>query len=170
MGYRLPLPTLNRRPPATAVERAGQRIAICWESPAPAASTPDTRPPNSRGRLLTPWYPSRSLTSAPTTSACWSCKGKRSATWHPTRSDGSQPLRHRRLGNRLRDHRRRGILVIQVGFVIVGHVVALVLAHDRALAVFKDAKAAVRSQYWLLAVMVGYTTLALWLLAQAREG
>ena len=27
-----------------------------------------------------------------------------------------------------------------------------------------------RSQFWLLGVMVGFTTLALWLLAQAREG
>jgi hypothetical protein len=59
---------------------------------------------------------------------------------------------------------------MQVGFVIAGHVAALTLAHDRALAVFSDAKAAVRSQFWLLGVMVGYTTLALWLLAQAREG
>ena len=30
-----------------------------------------------------------------------------------------------------------------------------------------DARVAVRSQYWMLAVMVGFTTLALWLLAQA---
>ena len=59
---------------------------------------------------------------------------------------------------------------LQVGFVILGHVGALVLAHDRALAVYRDARTAVRSQYWLLAVMVGFTTLALWLLAQAREG
>lgn len=59
---------------------------------------------------------------------------------------------------------------LQVGFVVIGHVAALVLAHDRALAIFDDAKAAVRSQYWLLTVMVGFTTLALWLLAQAREG
>lgn len=59
---------------------------------------------------------------------------------------------------------------VQVGLVVVGHVIALVLAHDRALVVFDGAKAAVRSQYWLLGVMVGYTTLALWLLAQAREG
>lgn len=58
----------------------------------------------------------------------------------------------------------------QVAFVVVGHVVALVLAHDRALAIFGDARAAMRSQYPLLIVMVGYTTLALWLLAQAREG
>jgi len=28
----------------------------------------------------------------------------------------------------------------------------------------------VRSQYWMLGVMVGFTTLALWLLAQAGSG
>jgi hypothetical protein len=27
----------------------------------------------------------------------------------------------------------------------------------------------VRSQYWMLAVMVGFTTLALWLLSQANQ-
>lgn len=59
---------------------------------------------------------------------------------------------------------------LQVGFVVLGHVAGLILAHDRALAVYDKTKAAVRSQYWLLGVMVVYTTLALWLLAQAREG
>lgn len=56
----------------------------------------------------------------------------------------------------------------QVGFVVVGHVLALTLAHDRALALYDRAKLAVRSQYWMLAVMVGFTTLALWLLSQAN--
>jgi hypothetical protein len=56
----------------------------------------------------------------------------------------------------------------QVGFVVVGHVAALVLAHDRALALYSDAKQAVRSQYWMLAVMVGFTSLALWLLSQSN--
>jgi hypothetical protein len=56
----------------------------------------------------------------------------------------------------------------QVGFVVVGHVTALTLAHDRALALYDEAKLAVRSQYWMLAVMVGFTTLALWLLSQAN--
>jgi hypothetical protein len=56
---------------------------------------------------------------------------------------------------------------VQVGVVIVGHVCALVLAHDRALVLYSDARLAVRSQYWMLGVMVGFTTLALWLLAQA---
>jgi hypothetical protein len=40
----------------------------------------------------------------------------------------------------------------------------------RALAIFRNPQAAARSQFWLLGVMVGFTTLALWLLAQAREG
>jgi hypothetical protein len=57
----------------------------------------------------------------------------------------------------------------QVGFVVTGHVAALTLAHDRALALYKDAKEAVRSQYWMLAIMVGFTSLALWLLSQANQ-
>jgi hypothetical protein len=56
----------------------------------------------------------------------------------------------------------------QVGFVVAGHVAALTLAHDRALAIYDQAKLAVRSQYWMLAVMVGFTSLALWLLSQAN--
>jgi hypothetical protein len=56
----------------------------------------------------------------------------------------------------------------QVAFVVTGHVAALTLAHDRALSLYNDAKLAVRSQYWMLAVMVGFTSLALWLLSQAN--
>jgi hypothetical protein len=56
----------------------------------------------------------------------------------------------------------------QVGFVVAGHVAALTLAHDRALALYDQAKLAVRSQYWMLAVMVGFTSMALWLLSQAN--
>ena len=56
----------------------------------------------------------------------------------------------------------------QVAFVVLGHVAALMLAHDRALAVYDDPKLAVRSQYWMLVVMVGFTSLALWLLAQSN--
>jgi hypothetical protein len=55
----------------------------------------------------------------------------------------------------------------QVGFVVTGHVAALILAHDRALVLYSDARQAGRSQYWMLGVMVGFTSLALWLLAQA---
>jgi hypothetical protein len=59
---------------------------------------------------------------------------------------------------------------MQVGFVVAGHVAALALAHDRALVLYDRARLAVRSQYWMLGVMIGFTTLALWLLAQANEG
>jgi hypothetical protein len=55
----------------------------------------------------------------------------------------------------------------QVGCVVLGHVAGLVLAHDRALALYGQAKLAVRSQYWMLGIMVGFTSLALWLLSQA---
>jgi len=56
---------------------------------------------------------------------------------------------------------------VQVAVVVLGHVAALTLAHDRALALYREPRLAVRSQYWMLAVMVGFTSLALWLLAQA---
>ena len=46
---------------------------------------------------------------------------------------------------------------------------ALTLAHDRALKLYGQAKLAVRSQYWMLCIMVGFTSLALWLLAQANK-
>ena len=53
--------------------------------------------------------------------------------------------------------------------MVLGHVAALVLAHDRALVLYPNPKLAVRSQYWMLAIMVGFTSLALWLLAQAGK-
>jgi hypothetical protein len=58
---------------------------------------------------------------------------------------------------------------LQVGFVVLGHVAALALAHDRALALYGQAQQAVRSQYWMLGVMVGFTSLALWLLASLNS-
>jgi hypothetical protein len=56
---------------------------------------------------------------------------------------------------------------VQVGLVVVGHVAALVLAHDRALALYRETRTAVLSQIWMLAIMIGFTTMALWLLKQA---
>ena len=56
---------------------------------------------------------------------------------------------------------------LQVGVVVVGHVAALMLAHDRALTVYDNGRMAVRSQYWMLLIMIGFTTLALWLLKSA---
>jgi hypothetical protein len=56
----------------------------------------------------------------------------------------------------------------QVGFVVAGHVAALTLAHDRALVLYDEGRVATRSQLPMLAVMVAFTTLALWLLSQAN--
>ncbi len=57
---------------------------------------------------------------------------------------------------------------LQVAFVVAGHVAALVLAHDRALARYGASERATRSQLPMLAVMVAFTALALWLLSQAN--
>jgi hypothetical protein len=57
---------------------------------------------------------------------------------------------------------------VQVAALVVGHVVALTLAHDRALAVYDNVRHASRSQYFMLAVMVGFTCFGLFLLSQAN--
>jgi len=53
----------------------------------------------------------------------------------------------------------------QVLALVCGHVGGLALAHDRALATYRSLTVAVRSQYWMLAVMVGFTSLGMWLLS-----
>jgi hypothetical protein len=58
-----------------------------------------------------------------------------------------------------------GIWYVQVAALVAGHVAGLALAHDRALALYKDPEEAVRSQYWMLAVMVAFTSFGLWLLS-----
>jgi hypothetical protein len=58
-----------------------------------------------------------------------------------------------------------GIWLVQVGALLAGHVGGLVLSHDRALAVYASGRQAARSQTWMLAVMVGFTSLALYLLS-----
>ena len=58
-----------------------------------------------------------------------------------------------------------GIWYVQVAALITGHVGGLALAHDRALVLYKDPEEAVRSQYWMLAVMVAFTSFGLWLLS-----
>jgi hypothetical protein len=57
---------------------------------------------------------------------------------------------------------------VKVAFIVSGHVAALILAHDRALAIYRDAREAVRSQYWMLGVMLGFTLLAVWLVSEAN--
>jgi len=56
------------------------------------------------------------------------------------------------------------IWYVQVAAIVVGHVGGVVLAHDRAIAMF-DREAAIRTQYALLAVMVLFTASGLLILS-----
>jgi hypothetical protein len=62
-----------------------------------------------------------------------------------------------------------GIWYVQVGALVCGHVAGLILAHDRALVTYSDPREATRSQYWMLVVMVGFTSLGLWLLSAVNR-
>jgi hypothetical protein len=57
---------------------------------------------------------------------------------------------------------------VKVAMIVSGHVAALILAHDRAVAIYRDAREAVRSQYWMLGVMLGFTMLAIWLVSESN--
>ena len=61
------------------------------------------------------------------------------------------------------------IWYVQVGALISGHVAGLVLAHDRAVSIYRKVQDATRSQYWMLVVMVGFTSLGLWLLSAVNQ-
>jgi hypothetical protein len=62
-----------------------------------------------------------------------------------------------------------GVWYVQVFALVCGHAAGLTLAHDRALMVYPRARDATRSQYWMLAVMVAFTSLGLWLLSAAAQ-
>jgi hypothetical protein len=62
-----------------------------------------------------------------------------------------------------------GVWYVQVFALVIGHACGLTLAHDRALVVYERVRDATRSQYWMLAVMVGFTSLGLWLLSAAAQ-
>jgi len=62
----------------------------------------------------------------------------------------------------------RAIWLTQAGIVVIGHVLAVVVAHCRALEMFKTARAATLSQLPLGAFMILYTLFGLWLLAAPR--
>jgi hypothetical protein len=61
------------------------------------------------------------------------------------------------------------IWYVQVGALVVGHVLGLTLAHDRATAYWGDYRQAARSQYWMLAVMIAFTCFGLYLLSVANS-
>jgi hypothetical protein len=57
---------------------------------------------------------------------------------------------------------------VQFASIVVGHAVALAIGHDRALATFGNSRDASWSQIWMLAVMLIFSTLGLYLLSQAN--
>jgi hypothetical protein len=57
------------------------------------------------------------------------------------------------------------IWYVQVAALVTGHVGGLTLAHDRAISIYRNAQEAIRSQYWMLTVMVAFTSFGLWLLS-----
>ena len=61
------------------------------------------------------------------------------------------------------------IWYVQVAALVIGHLAGLVLAHERALVSFGDSRVATRSQYWMLVVMIAFTSLGLWLLSAANS-
>jgi hypothetical protein len=50
--------------------------------------------------------------------------------------------------------------------IVIGHIVAVYVAHVIALRELPDYRAVVRSQLVMLVLMVGYTTASLWIIAQ----
>lgn len=55
---------------------------------------------------------------------------------------------------------------VQVAAIVVGHVVALALAHDRALQLAASHRTAIRSQIPMLVLMVALTVAGLWSLSE----
>jgi hypothetical protein len=55
---------------------------------------------------------------------------------------------------------------VQIAVLVVGHISGLVIAHDRAVALFESRADALRSQYPMLGLMVLYTLGGIWLLSQ----
>lgn len=57
-----------------------------------------------------------------------------------------------------------------VACIVLGHVAAVYLAHVEAIGLFGTRRAALRSQIPMLALMVGYTMISLWIIAQPIVG
>ena len=56
--------------------------------------------------------------------------------------------------------------VISVFSILVGHIIAVFLSHTIAFRLIKSQRHAIRSQYPMLALMVGYTVASLWIITQ----
>ena len=60
----------------------------------------------------------------------------------------------------------RAVWYTAVVAIVVGHVIAVYVAHVVALREYRDRRAALRSQLPMLVLMVGYTVVSLWIIAQ----
>ena len=60
----------------------------------------------------------------------------------------------------------RAVWYIAIGAIVTGHIVAVYLAHCVALKANSDRRAALRSQWPMVALMVCYTMTSLWIIAQ----
>jgi hypothetical protein len=58
------------------------------------------------------------------------------------------------------------VWLVGVVLIVLGHVIAVYLAHRRAMQSFRSARRALTSQYPMLLLMVAYTFTSLWILAQ----
>ena len=55
---------------------------------------------------------------------------------------------------------------VQVALIVIGHVIAVIIAHAIAERFFKDSRKALISQYPMLLLMIFYSCLSLWIMAQ----
>jgi hypothetical protein len=60
----------------------------------------------------------------------------------------------------------RWVWMVALGAIVAGHVAALYLGHLVAMRETSGRRAAARSQLPMLALMVGYTMVSLWIIAQ----
>ena len=60
----------------------------------------------------------------------------------------------------------RLVWYVSVAAIVAGHIAALYVAHLQAVREFPDRRSALRSQWPMLVLMVGYTMLSLWIIAQ----
>ncbi len=60
----------------------------------------------------------------------------------------------------------RAVWYLSVGAIVIGHVMAVYLAHCVALQAYSDRRVALRSQWPMVALMVCYTMTSLWIIAQ----
>ena len=60
----------------------------------------------------------------------------------------------------------RAVWYLSLGAIVVGHVIAVYLAHCVALQAYADRRLALRSQWPMVALMICYTMTSLWIIAQ----